>query len=58
MRTRSQIDNNYQQTCFVIDSFAQRLDMTDTDFSPLYEQLRGLSPNSSTVKRKTSRSPQ
>ena len=41
MRTRYKIDT-YQQTYFVIDSFEQLFDMTAADFTPLYEQLRGL----------------
>ncbi|MES2402075.1 MAG: phenylalanine 4-monooxygenase [Pseudomonadota bacterium] len=41
MRTRYKIDS-YQQTYFVIDSFQQLFDMTAPDFTPLYEQLRGM----------------
>ena len=38
MRTRYNIDS-YQQTYFVIDSFAQLFDLTAPDFTPLYAQL-------------------
>ena len=41
MRTRYKIDS-YQQTYFVIDSFAQLFEMTRPDFTPLYQQLRTL----------------
>ena len=41
MRTRYNIDS-YQQTYFVIDNFQQLFDMTTPDFTPLYEQLKGL----------------
>ena len=41
MRTRYRIDD-FQQTYFVIDSFEQLLRETaETDFGPVYEQLRG-----------------
>ncbi len=40
MRTRYKIDT-YQQTYFVIDSFEQLFDLTEPDFTPLYEHLRG-----------------
>ncbi len=41
MRTRYKIDS-YQQTYFVIDSFQRLFDMTAPNFTPLYEQLRGM----------------
>jgi phenylalanine-4-hydroxylase len=41
MRTRYKIDT-YQQTYFVIDSFAQLFEMTAPDFAPVYQALRGL----------------
>ena len=41
MRTRYKIDS-YQQTYFVIDDFQQLFDMTEPDFTPLYQQLREL----------------
>ena len=41
MRTRYQIDS-YQQTYFVIDSFAQLFDLTGADCAPLYQRLQGL----------------
>jgi len=41
MRTRYKIDT-YQQTYFVIDSFQQLFDLTEGDFTALYEELRGL----------------
>ena len=41
MRTRYNIDS-YQQTYFVIDNFQQLFDMTAPDFTPLYEQLKGM----------------
>ena len=42
MRTDYRIDD-YQQTCFVIDSFEQLLHATlDTDFAPLYARLETL----------------
>lgn len=41
MRTRYSIDS-YQQTYFVIDSFAQLFELTAPDFTPLYEQLKTL----------------
>jgi len=40
MRTRYKIDS-YQQTYFVIDSFEQLFGLTEPDFTPLYERLRG-----------------
>lgn len=40
MRTRYKIDT-YQQTYFVIDSFEQLFQMTEPDFAPVYEHLRG-----------------
>ncbi|CAM4049555.1 phenylalanine 4-monooxygenase [Paracidovorax anthurii] len=40
MRTRYKIDT-YQQTYFVIDSFEQLFAMTEPDFAPVYERLRG-----------------
>jgi len=40
MRTRYKIDS-YQQTYFVIDSFEQLFGLTEPDFAPLYERLRG-----------------
>ena len=40
MRTRYKIDT-YQQTYFVIDSFDQLFEMTEPDFAPVYERLRG-----------------
>lgn len=40
MRTRYKIDS-YQQTYFVIDSFEQLFGMTEPDFAPVYERLRG-----------------
>jgi hypothetical protein len=43
MRTRYKIDS-FQQTYFVIDSFEQLFAMTDPDFGPMYERLRG-NPN-------------
>ena len=39
MRTRYKIDT-YQQTYFVIDDMPHLLNLADTDFAPLYEQLR------------------
>lgn len=39
MRTRYKIDS-YQQTYFVIDSFAQLFGLTAPDFTPLYEDLK------------------
>jgi len=41
MRTRYKIDS-FQQTYFVIDSFEQLFELTEGDFTPLYEALRGL----------------
>jgi phenylalanine-4-hydroxylase len=41
MRTQYNIDS-YQQTYFVIDSFQQLFDLTATDFTPLYVQLKVL----------------
>jgi len=41
MRTRYKIDS-YQQTYFVIDSFEQLFQLTEPDFTPVYERLRGL----------------
>lgn len=38
MRTRYRIDN-YQSTYFVIDSFAQLMEATAPDFTPLYEAV-------------------
>lgn len=38
MRTRYKIDT-YQANYFVIDSFAQLFDLTEPDFTPLYESL-------------------
>ena len=38
MRTRYRIDT-FQKTYFVIDSFAQLIDATAPDFTPLYDQL-------------------
>jgi phenylalanine-4-hydroxylase len=38
MRTLYKIDT-YQQTYFVIDNMQQLLDLANTDFAPLYEQL-------------------
>lgn len=43
MRTLYKIDT-YQQTYFVIDDMPHLLNLADTDFAPLYEQLRQL-PN-------------
>lgn len=44
MRTRYRIDD-YQQTYFVIDSFADLLRQTrDADLGPIYERLRGEEP--------------
>ncbi|MDD0838983.1 phenylalanine 4-monooxygenase [Curvibacter sp. HBC61] len=40
MRTRYKIDT-YQATYFEIDSFQQLFDLTEGDFTPLYERLRG-----------------
>ena len=42
MRTRYKIDT-FQQTYFVIDSFKELFDLTSPDFTPLYEELKGLS---------------
>ena len=39
MRTRYKIDT-YQQTYFVIDDMQQLLSLANTEFAPLYEQLR------------------
>jgi phenylalanine-4-hydroxylase len=39
MNTRYRIDT-YQQTYFVIDSFAQLFDATRPDFRPIYTKLR------------------
>ena len=39
MRTRYRIDD-FQETYFVIDSFAELFDATRPDFTPLYERLR------------------
>lgn len=41
MRTRYKIDD-YQATYFVIDSFQQLFDLTEPDFTPLYEAVRSL----------------
>ncbi|MCY7369555.1 MAG: phenylalanine 4-monooxygenase [Polaromonas sp.] len=41
MRTRYKIDS-YQKTYFVIDSFQQLFDLTAPDFTPIYEQLKGM----------------
>ena len=41
MRTLYKIDT-YQQTYFVIDDMPHLLNLADTDFAPLYEQLRQL----------------
>ena len=41
MRTLYKIDT-YQQTYFVIDDMPHLLNLADTDFAPLYEQLRRL----------------
>ena len=41
MRTRYKIDS-YQKTYFVIDGFEQLFALTDADFAPIYERLRGL----------------
>ena len=41
MRTRYKIDS-YQQTYFVIDDFQQLFDMTEPDFTPLYQQVKAL----------------
>jgi phenylalanine-4-hydroxylase len=38
MRTRYRIDS-YQKTYFVIDSFAQLMDATRPDFTPIYARL-------------------
>jgi phenylalanine-4-hydroxylase len=46
MRTEYQIDR-YQETYFVIDSFDQLMRETAPDFTPLYNRIRGRSPNSS-----------
>jgi phenylalanine-4-hydroxylase len=40
MRTRYKIDT-YQQTYFVIDSFDELFALTEQDFTPIYERLRG-----------------
>ncbi|GAB1385415.1 phenylalanine 4-monooxygenase [Melaminivora sp.] len=40
MRTRYKIDS-YQQTYFIIDSFQQLFDLTEQDFTPLYQALQG-----------------
>ena len=40
MRTRYKIDT-YQQTYFVIDSYQELFDLTEQDFTPLYEELQG-----------------
>ncbi len=42
MRTNYIIDN-FQQTYFVIDSYQQLLDECYADFSPLYQQVQGMS---------------
>ena len=39
MRTRYKIDT-YQANYFVIDSFKQLFDLTEPDFTPLYESLK------------------
>jgi len=41
MRTKYRIDS-YQQTYFVIDSFAHLFDATAPDFTPLYQQLASM----------------
>jgi len=41
MRTRYRIDD-FQEVYFVIDNFAQLFDATAPDFTPIYEQVRGL----------------
>lgn len=41
MRTRYRIDS-YQKSYFVIEGFAQLMQATAPDFTPLYAQLRGL----------------
>lgn len=41
MRTRYKIDS-YQSSYFVIDSFAQLLELTAPDFTPLYTEVRAL----------------
>ena len=41
MRTRYKIDT-YQQTYFVIDSFEQLFELTEPDFTHLYEELHAL----------------
>ena len=38
MRTRYRIDT-YQKTYFVIDSFAQLIDATAPDFTPIYARV-------------------
>jgi phenylalanine-4-hydroxylase len=38
MRTRYRIDT-YQKTYFVIDSFAQLMEATEPDFTPIYARL-------------------
>ena len=41
MRTRYAIDS-FQKTYFVINSFQQLYEMTEPDFTPLYQQLQGM----------------
>lgn len=41
MRTRYKIDT-FQQTYFVIDSFEQLFELTAPDFTPYYDQVKGL----------------
>jgi phenylalanine-4-hydroxylase len=41
LRTEYRIDR-YQDTYFVIDSFAQLMHETEPDFTPIYARLRAL----------------
>ena len=41
MRTRYTIDS-FQKTYFVINSFQQLYEMTEPDFTPLYQQLQAM----------------
>jgi phenylalanine-4-hydroxylase len=41
LRTEYRIDR-YQETYFVIDSFAQLMRDTAPDFTPVYERVRGM----------------
>ena len=41
MRTRYTIDS-FQKTYFVINSFQQLYEMTEPDFTPIYQQLQGM----------------